>query len=98
MGSLLCLTVPSLGKVIAAKEAARLGRIVNGRPAEDRLKPSKSAQERHLRRRIAQIGIESLTRSARGPSPLTPQQSDELDRLIRELNELDAADVLDEDS
>lgn len=52
--------------------------------------------DRHRRRLSVQLRIEQLSRSARGGGPLTPLQNAELDSLVRELNELDAADMLDE--
>lgn len=53
-------------------------------------------EERHDRRVRVQRTIERLSRSARGGGPLTLSQVVELDALVRELSELDAADLLDE--
>lgn len=52
--------------------------------------------DRRRRRMTVQLRIEQLSRSARGGGPLTPSQNAELDALVRELNELDAADLLDQ--
>lgn len=58
--------------------------------------PQLTPDERQRRRMRVRKTIERLSRSARGGGPLTPSQAAELDAMVRELNELDAADRLDE--